>query len=161
MIFDFQLLEIMQINFKGIDLAFGCHKVVFEWEGFSLESFRNDTSLYIYIYPFSYPRLLSAPRLIPCGICTLPRVNRGNKFLSGICPLRDSKYLCLCVYTRAISEGFEIESFPLKYNLRHPNARSIPLKLIYIISNIYKPKFKCFEYFLSSIKQEKNGWPKQ
>ena len=28
-----------------MDLAFGCRRVVFEWEGFSLESFQNDTSL--------------------------------------------------------------------------------------------------------------------
>jgi len=28
-----------------MDLAFGCRRVAFEWEGFGLESFRNDTSL--------------------------------------------------------------------------------------------------------------------
>ena len=32
--------------------------------------------------------------------------------------------------------------------LRHSNTRSAPLKLIYIISSIYKAKIKCFEYFL-------------
>ena len=45
MIFYFELLEIMWINFNVVDLAFGCRRVVFEWEGFGLESFRNDTSL--------------------------------------------------------------------------------------------------------------------
>ena len=43
--------------------------------------------------------------------------------------------------------------------LRHLNTRSTPLKLIYIISSIYKQKIKCFEYFLPVIKQGKNGWP--
>jgi len=33
-----------------MDLAFGCHRVVFEWELFDFESFWNDTSLSIYIY---------------------------------------------------------------------------------------------------------------
>jgi len=28
-----------------VNLAFGCHRVVFEWEGFVLESFWNDISL--------------------------------------------------------------------------------------------------------------------
>jgi len=28
-------------------LAFGCRRVIFEWEKFGLESFRNDTSLYM------------------------------------------------------------------------------------------------------------------
>jgi len=35
----------MYINFNGMDLAFGCRRIVFEWEGFGLESFWNDTSL--------------------------------------------------------------------------------------------------------------------
>jgi len=35
----------MWINFNEMDLAFRCRRVVFEWEGFSLESFRNDTSV--------------------------------------------------------------------------------------------------------------------
>jgi len=34
MIFGFKLLEIMQINFNGMNFAFGCRMVVFEWEGF-------------------------------------------------------------------------------------------------------------------------------
>jgi len=29
-----------------MNLAFGCRMVVFEWERFGLESFRNDTSVY-------------------------------------------------------------------------------------------------------------------
>ena len=35
----------MHINFNGKDLVLGCHRAVFEWEGFSLESVQNDTSL--------------------------------------------------------------------------------------------------------------------
>ena len=43
-----------------MDLVFECRRVVFEWEGFGLESFQNDTSLspyihmYIYIYVSKY-----------------------------------------------------------------------------------------------------------
>ena len=33
-------------------------------------------------------------------------------------------------------------------NIQHSNTWSTPLKLIYIISSIYKQKIKCFEYFL-------------
>jgi len=44
----------MLINFNGVDLAFRYQKVVFEWEGFGIESFRNDTS----------------PSLYVCGVCT-------------------------------------------------------------------------------------------
>ena len=39
----------MQINFNGVDLAFECCSVVFEWEEFGLGSFWNDTSLSLYI----------------------------------------------------------------------------------------------------------------
>ena len=35
-----------------------------------------------------------------------------------------------------------------KFTLRHSNTRFIPLKLIYIISSIYKTKIKFFEYIL-------------
>ena len=62
MIFYFQLLRIMYINFNGVDIAFECRRIVFEWEGFGLESFQNDKSLslslslYIYIY-ISYSTL--------------------------------------------------------------------------------------------------------
>ena len=48
MIFD--LLEIMQINFNGVDLAFGCRRIAFEWEGFDIESFHNDKSMYVCVY---------------------------------------------------------------------------------------------------------------
>jgi len=41
MIFYFYLLEIMYINFNGIYLLLECRRIVFEWEGFSLEPFRN------------------------------------------------------------------------------------------------------------------------
>ena len=40
--------------------------------------------------------------------------------------------------------------------LRHSNTRSSLLKLIYIISSIYKQKIKCFEYFLSIHQVRKN-----
>jgi len=33
-----------------VNLAFRCRKVVFEWEKLGLESFRNDTSVYIYAH---------------------------------------------------------------------------------------------------------------
>jgi len=33
---------------QRMDFAFAYHRVVFEWEGFSFESFRNDTSVCIY-----------------------------------------------------------------------------------------------------------------
>ena len=36
------------INFNRVDLAFRCPIVVLEWEGFGLEFFWNNTSLYIY-----------------------------------------------------------------------------------------------------------------
>ena len=29
-----------------MDLAFGCLRIVLKWEGFDLESFQNDTSIY-------------------------------------------------------------------------------------------------------------------
>jgi len=51
---------------------------------------------------------------------------------------------------------WEIDLYPSKRiwgcsnsALRHSNTRSTMLKLIYIISSIYKLKIKCFEYFLS------------
>jgi len=37
-------------NFNGVDLVLEYRRVVFEWEGFGLESFRKDTSLSLYIY---------------------------------------------------------------------------------------------------------------
>ena len=40
----------MLINFNELDLAFRCHRVVFEWERFGIESFQNDTSLSHYVY---------------------------------------------------------------------------------------------------------------
>ena len=33
-----------------MDLAFGCRRVVFGWEGFGLEFFQNDTCLSLYTY---------------------------------------------------------------------------------------------------------------
>ena len=45
-------------------------------------------------------------------------------------------------------------------NIRHLNTRSTPLKLIYIISSVYKPKIKCFEYFLSIHQAAQNERPK-
>ena len=39
----------MHINFNEKYLVLGCHRAVFEWEGFSLESFRNDVCVCIYI----------------------------------------------------------------------------------------------------------------
>ena len=69
---------------------------------------------------------------------------------------RDSS-MCLSVYMCHSERirGFKAKSFPLKYNPRHPNVRSTPLKLIYIISSTYKPKIKCFEDFLLAHQVEK------
>jgi len=50
--------------------------------------------------------------------------------------------------TYVIPEGFEANHSHSNTNIRHSNIRSTPLKLIYIISSIYKSKIKCFEYFL-------------
>ena len=50
MIFDFQLLEIMQINFNGVDLAFRCCMFAFEWEEFGFESFWNGISMCVYTH---------------------------------------------------------------------------------------------------------------
>ena len=44
--------------------------------------------------------------------------------------------------------------------LRHANTRSTLLKLIYIISSLYKPKIKCFEYFVPIHQVAQNGRPK-
>jgi len=54
-------------------------------------------------------------------------------------------------------EGFEAESFPLKYNPRYSNTRSTSLKLIYIISSFFKPKIKYFKYFLPMHQVGKNA----
>ena len=45
-------------------------------------------------------------------------------------------------------------------NIRYLNTRSTPLKLICIISSIYKSKIKCFEYFLLIYQEAQNGWLK-
>ena len=57
-----------------------------------------------------------------------------------VCVERD-----LCPYKRK-----DLRSNPShsNTNIRHSNTRSTLLKLIYIILSIYKPKIKCFEYFL-------------
>ena len=43
----------------------------------------------------------------------------------------------------------------LNTNIRHSNTRSTPLKLIYIISSIYKSKIKYFEYVLHASSSKK------
>ena len=49
----------------------------------------------------------------------------------------------------------------LNTTLRPSKARSIPLKLIYIMSSIYKSKIKCFEKNFAHAKSgKKNGQPK-
>ena len=55
MIFD--LLEIMQINFNGVALAFRCHRVAFEWERYDIESFQNDKRTYVCVYILDMVRL--------------------------------------------------------------------------------------------------------
>ena len=50
--------------------------------------------------------------------------------------------------TCVLPKGFEANPFHSNTNIRHSNTRSTPLKLIYIISSIYKSKIMCFEYFL-------------
>jgi len=46
------------INFNGVDLVFECRMLVFEWEGFGLESFQNYASLLLHtlytLYPYIY-----------------------------------------------------------------------------------------------------------
>ena len=45
-------------------------------------------------------------------------------------------------------------------NIPHSNKRSTPLKLIYIISSIYKAKIKYFKYFLLMHQVAQNEQPK-
>ena len=78
--------------------------LVFECEGFSLESFPNDTSLHTRI-------LVSFQKDL--------RLNLSHS----------------------------------NSTLRYSNTRSTPLKLIYVISSIYKPKIKCFNTFCPFIKR--------
>jgi len=74
-------------------------------------------------------------------------------------PVRTSSLLNISQYTyiyiererdRLVSFLKDLRSNPSHSNstLRHSNTRSTPLKLIYNISSIYKPRIKCFEYFL-------------
>jgi len=59
-----------------MDIAFRCRRVVSEWEVFDLESFQNDTSLYICIYIYIY-LLFNMYILIYACMCS---------------------YMCVCVY---------------------------------------------------------------
>ena len=52
------------------------------------------------------------------------------------------------IYVCVIPEGFEDESFPLKYNITSSEYKIHSVEVNYIISNIYKPKIKYFKYFL-------------
>ena len=61
--------------------------------------------------------------------------------------------MSVCEYTHTLVSNSNT-------TLRHSNTRSIPLKLIYIIWNIYIPNIKCFEYFLPIHQATQNGWPK-
>ena len=77
------------------------------------------------------------------------------------CRLRYSNpYIYICTRTCVILEGFEAESFSVKY--QHPTFeyKIHSLKLTYIILNIYKSKIKCFEYFLPIHQAAQNGLPK-
>jgi len=38
----------MYINFNRVDLAFGCRRIVFKWEGFGLEFFRMTQFISLY-----------------------------------------------------------------------------------------------------------------
>jgi len=69
----------------------------------------------------------------------------------------ESKYAYMCVY---FQKDLRPNPSHLNTNIRHSNTRSTRLKLIYIISSIYKPKIKCFEYFLPMHQVGKNERPK-
>ena len=60
---------------------------------------------------------------------------------------------------RLVSIQKDLSPNPFNSNtaLRHSNPIFTPWKLIYIISSIYKPKIKCFEYFLSMHQAAQNG----
>ena len=62
--------------------------------------------------------------------------------------------ICVC---RLVSFQKDLSLNPSNSNttLRHSNTRSTLLKLIYIISSMYKPEIKCFEYFLPMHQVEK------
>ena len=55
-------------------------------------------------------------------------------------------YMCVCVWRERERE--------------RENTRSTLLKLICIISSIYRQKIKCFEYFLPFYQATQNGRPK-
>ena len=69
-----------------------------------------------------------------------------------------STYIYIERETCVFQKKFEAKSFQLKYNPPKFEHKVYSLKLIYIISSIYKPKFKFFEYILPIIKRRKmNG----
>ena len=87
--------------------------------------------------------------------------------------LHNSIYLSLSLslnYTMLVFERERERLMPFQKDLspnpsnsntiiRHSNTRSTPLKLIYIISSIHKPKIKCFEYFFPIHQTALYGWP--
>ena len=54
-----------------MDFAFWCRRIVFEWEGFSLESFQNNSSLYMCVCP------QGGTRLVRLWVCS--QAHRGEQ----------------------------------------------------------------------------------
>ena len=55
----------MYINFNEVDLAFGCSRVIFEWEEFGLESFRNDRRWREQVSPVPMPSVSHSGEFVP------------------------------------------------------------------------------------------------
>ena len=72
------------MNFNRVDLVFEYHGIEFEWEGFDLESFRNDTSLSLYISPLHFANYKSYHIfLFSCvTACPIGKVNSSSSIIS-------------------------------------------------------------------------------
>ena len=120
-----------------MNFVFEYRRVVIGWEGFGLESFRNNTSLSLSIYYiFDYfQKDLSMNYFYSNSTLRHSNTRFTPLKLTYIVSVCADTCLYVCKYTHVIPEEFEAESFPHKYNPTYSNAKSTLLNLIYIISS--------------------------